>query len=111
MSQFEVAQGLMDSASPAAKIVNEELDKFFESTKKRLQELDEHEGLDHSDSTEEEIRNLLSFRFGCHVAKNLVPAHRKGSPWNAFLMENFKRKLDEIEEEDGDNSLICSTRN
>jgi hypothetical protein len=32
MSQFEVAQGLMDSASPAAKIVNEELDKFFESS-------------------------------------------------------------------------------
>jgi hypothetical protein len=51
MSQFEVAQGLMDSASPAAKIVNEELDKFFESSKKRLQELDEHEGFDDGDST------------------------------------------------------------
>jgi len=94
---FEHAQYLLDQASPAAKIVGEELDAFFEKAKHRLEEeLPQYRNMDPAQISDD-IRKAVAFRFGYPVAKQLTKVRRKQNSWNAFVNENYKRKFSQTD--------------
>jgi len=106
MSHYNIAQHLLDVASPAAKIVDEEVSKGIENAKRRLQELPEYSGVT---DLSHEVRKLMEYRFGHPVAKNLTTIHRQSNGWNAFLRSNYKRKCEEVELDNGvQNGTLCS---
>lgn len=78
----------MDAYSPAAKIVGEELDAFFERARKRLDDIREPVSLEES---EKEIRKLVEFRLGYPTAKTVTGKKRSRTAWNEYLVDNYKR--------------------
>jgi len=94
---FENAQYLLDQASPAAKIVGEELDAFFENARRRLaEELPQYQNMDPAQISDD-IRKAVAFRFGYPVAKQLTKVRRRQNSWNAFVNENYKKKFSQTD--------------
>lgn len=85
---YMLAMENMDASSPAAKIVGEELDAFFERARKRLNDIREPISLEES---EKEIRKLVEFRLGYPTAKTVIGKKRSRSAWNEYQGNNYKR--------------------
>ena len=77
------------NTSVVARIINEELDQFWERATQRLNELDT---VSFIGNTQEEINP---------VTASCMTVPRGPTPWNGYIKANFKRKRDEIDGDGG----------
>lgn len=88
LNGYMLAMENMDTSSPAAKIVGEELHAFFERARKKLNEIREAVSVEESNK---EIRRLVAFRLGFPTAKTVTGTKRSPSAWNEYQSDNYKR--------------------
>jgi hypothetical protein len=99
---YDFAMEILDSCSPASKIVHQELDVFFAKVRQRLTEASPEATAAQINA---DIKSALAFRFGNPVAKSCMPLSKGPNAWNDFQRDNYKRKADELQEVDGKESL------
>jgi hypothetical protein len=85
---YEFSRNLLDECCIESRIVQEELETFFERTRTRLNLLDQCSSS--IDELTKEVRNLVAFHFGNPSAKAMTNMKRAQNNWNKFEKENFK---------------------
>jgi hypothetical protein len=85
---YEFSRNLLDKCCVESKIVQEELETFFERTRTRLNLLDQCSSS--IDELTKEVRNLVAFHFGNPSAKTMTNMKRAQNNWNNFEKQNFK---------------------
>jgi hypothetical protein len=85
---YELSRNLLDECCSESKIVQEELETFFERTRARLNLVDQCSTS--IDELTKKVRNLVVFHFGNPSAKTMTNMKRAPNSWNKFEMENYK---------------------
>lgn len=78
-----------------SEIIDEELDKFWESTRNRLNAIDQttlpEEMALQVQNAQSDLRRAISTHFGDPVARSCVTVHRRKNGWNRFSRDGYKR--------------------
>jgi len=85
---YDLSRYFLDECCSESKIVQEELENFFERTRTRLNLVGQC-----STSIEElakEVRKLVAFHFGNPAAKTMTNMKRASNSWNKFEAQHFK---------------------
>src|SRR5271154_3365646 len=85
---YELSRKLLDECCIESKIVQEELETFFERTRTRLNLLDQCSSS--IDELTKKVRNLVAFHFGSPSAKTMTNMKRAPNSWNTFESQHFK---------------------
>jgi hypothetical protein len=93
------------NTSVVARIINEELDQFWERATQRLNELDTASFIGNTqeeiNAAKMDIKAAVAARFGNPVTASCMTVPRGPTPWNGYIKANFKRKRDEIDGDGG----------
>jgi hypothetical protein len=92
----------MPRSSVISGIVHEQLEIFWKETLRRLEE--EGPNLATSEdiqAAKEDLKTTIALRFGRPTAASCISFNRGPTSWNGFYRDNFKRKWDEMMEENG----------
>ena len=90
---YDFTMELMNGCSEASRIINEELDAFYEQASERLKL--EQPNLSPTQA-EVELKNAVTFRFGNPVAKSCTLFRKAPNRWNSFLSDNFHQKEEQV---------------
>jgi hypothetical protein len=87
----------LNNISMEVKIVGEELEEFFIRYHDRINELS---GFIDSEISiidmNENIKGILIFRLDYPIIKSLIILSHESNPWNFYIKDNFKEKMEDI---------------
>jgi hypothetical protein len=85
---YALAQEKLNALSAASGIIGEELENFFFTVRKRLNEVSLNIPIDEVSKT---ICNLVALRFGVPTARKVIRRKRARNRWNEYEKGNYKR--------------------
>jgi hypothetical protein len=97
--RFEQDIDDMKNRSIVAGIIHDELDKFFESSTARLNELDiedmDQETAEAIADAKKDLKSAIAKRFGNPITSSCISTTRALSSWNGFYKDNWARFAEE----------------